>query len=826
MKKFLLFFSLLLLNLNLGAQVKGKVTDSDGNPLSTVNIYIENSFIGTTTNDDGFFELALTRDQKGILVFKYLGFKTIKRDLTDERLPLNLDIVMQEERFSLDEVVVSTDDNPANRIIRMAIANRKNMLDKISTFKAKFYSRGLIRIKNAPEKILGRDLGDLGGGLDSTRSGIVYLSETISEISFEQPNNLYEKIKASKVSGDDSGFSFNTASDVNFNFYQNTIELGNQIVSPIADYAFSYYRYRLEGISYDENGNLINKISVIPRRENDRIFKGTIYIVEDQWSIYALELDITGEQAQIPPADVITLNQRFSFSDKDRIWVLISQNIDFSFSIFGVQGSGNFRAVYSNYNFPDSFKKGTFTKEILSFENAANKKDSLFWVMERPVPLTVEELTDYIKKDSIQILRKSKPYQDSIDTKGNKFKMGNLLTGYNHQNSYEDRYWSISGPLSKLSYNTVQGWKPGLRLNFRKNYDDFNRYFEMTHEADYGISDKKFRFNSRFVYKFNNISRPYLALSGGNALRQFNPDNPIEPNINSISSLFFEDNYMKLYERVFVNLAYSEEWFNGLRFFSNLSYEQRKPVYNNSKYRVIDENDDEYSSNNPVDESAFGISPFEKHSLVRLNLGTTITFGQTYMSYPDGKFNLSNPKYPRLQLRYRGGLGSTVSDYNYHMIMGRLFQSFDVGNKGYFQYNLKAGTFINGDDIAFMDYKHFNGNQTHVGTQINYTNVFNNLPYYERSTNSGFIEFHAEHDFRGFIMGKIPALNTLNFNLILGAHALATENSNPYYEFSIGLDNIGFKKIRVLRLDYVRSYQGGFKNDAIVFGLKFLDFID
>ena len=164
-------------------------------------------------------------------------------------------------------------------------------------------------------------------------------------------NKLKEKITASKVSGDNSGFSFNNAIDVDFNFYNNTVEFGNEIVSPIANNAFSYYRYQLEGVFYDVRGNLINKINVLPKRKNDPIFSGSIYIVEDQWTIYALELDITGIQARIPAVDIISLKQSFSYSEKENIWAIISQSIDFKYKFFGIKGDGRFTAVYSNYEF-------------------------------------------------------------------------------------------------------------------------------------------------------------------------------------------------------------------------------------------------------------------------------------------------------------------------------------------------------------------------------------------------------------------------------------------------------------------------------------------
>ena len=159
--------------------------------------------------------------------------------------------------------------------------------------------------------------------------------------------------------------------------------------------------------------------------------------------------------------------------------------------------------------------------------------------------------------------------------------------------------------------------------------------------------------------------------------------------------------------------------------------------------------------------------------------------------------------------------------YHFDQLKAQVFQSFSIGNKGRLRYNINAGTFFNAEDIAFMDYQHFNGNQTHVSTGGTYTNVFNNLDYYSHSTNDKYLEGHLEHDFNGFILGKLPLINKLNFNLIAGAHVLAIPNMKPYQEYSIGMDNIGFGKWRFLRLDYVRSYQDGFQSDALVFGLKF-----
>ncbi|MBT8309042.1 MAG: carboxypeptidase-like regulatory domain-containing protein, partial [Flavobacteriaceae bacterium] len=343
---------------------------------------------------------------------------------------------------------------------------------------------------------------------------------------------------------------------------------------------------------------------------------------------------------------------------------------------------------------------------------------------------------------------------------------------------------------------------------------------------NYGFEDQRLRISGSTTFKFNNVSRPFLTLSGGVRTEQFNESQPISPFINAISTLFFEDNYMKLHDRYFLELSYSHEWFNGFRWFSTISYEQRKPLFNTTDYVIIDESRDIYTSNNPFNENAFGLPTFETHKIVKLNITGRIRFGQNYFSYPGSKANISNNDYPTLYLGYEKGLGADDARFNYDQIKLRVTQRVNLSNKGQFAFNIKAGKLFNAENIAFMDYQHFNGNQTHIGRSESYLNVFNNLPYYSRSTNDKYWEMHLEHDFNGYILGKIPLLNKLNYNLVLGVHTLSTPEFKPYQEFSIGIDDIGFKKFKFMRLDYVRSYQSGYKGDGLIFGLKFLDLID
>ena len=78
----------------------------------------------------------------------------------------------------------------------------------------------------------------------------------------------------------------------------------------------------------------------------------------------------------------------------------------------------------------------------------------------------------------------------------------------------------------------------------------------------------------------------------------------------------------------------------------------------------------------------------------------------------------------------------------------------------------------------------------------------------------------------GFFTNKIPLLNKLKSTLVLGFHELAVPNRKPYTEYTIGLDNLGFGKFKLFRLDYIRSYQNGYIGDGVIFGLKILNALD
>jgi hypothetical protein len=807
------------------AQITGTVRDEKGEPLPFVSIVIENSYKGTTTNDVGKYELNVKSAGHYTLVFQFLGYKTRKVSADIVQFPHTIDVVLSEENIELNEIILNPKDNPANGIIKKAIAARKENSEKTARYRADFYSRGIFRIKNAPKQVLGTKIDMFDDILDSTRTGILYLSETVSHIVYQKPDKMKETIIASKVSGNDNGFSFNNAASVDFDFYENYIQFDINIISPISSNAFNYYKYKLEGTFFTESRQQVSKIKVTPKRPLEPCFEGYIYIIDDSWAIYAVDVSIKGSQMQEPAINTLWIKQNFNYNASNQFWVLNTQTVDFEAGMLGININGRFTYVYSNFEFEEKFEKKTFGSEVLSFEKNANKKDDSYWNQMRPVPLTEEETTDYAKKDKLQIKKKSEPYLDSIDRKRNKFKWSSPITGYTYRNSFKNWSLAYDGLLTGLGFNTVQGYNTYTGISYTKRNPDKRTYTTFGTNMGYGISEERFRATGFVTRKFNNTSNLQMTLSGGSGIEQFNAAKPISRIVNSIATTFFRNNYMKLYDRNFIALNFQDELFNGFSLTANVEYNRRTALFNNTDESIV-RNDKGYTSNNPLAPDVFTSAPFETHHLAKAQVMARIAFGQKYWTRPDGKFNIPNDNYPVLFLGFEKGFAGSEKKYEFGHAMTRLVYDLDLGNKGVLGINLKAGKFFDADNIAFVDYKHFNGNRTHIGQSERYLNTFNLLPYYTSSTNDSYFESHFEYDDDGYITNKIPLLNKLKSTLVIGAANLAIPDRKPYNEFSIGLDNLGFGKFKIFRVDYVRAYQSGFLGDGVVFGLKFLNILD
>ena len=804
MIRIIYFIVLLVSSGNLLAQyftISGKITDGNNQSLPFSSVQVKGTTQGTNANADGFYSLKL---QAGTydLIFQYIGYKkkveTIIVNANDIK-----NVVLNPESYELKEVVVKDGEDPAYAVIRAAIKKRKFYLREVDAYTCKAYIKGLQRLKDFPPKmakLINAMSGNTENKIDSSLLGVVYLSESETKYHFRKPNDEKEIMYSSRVSGKNNSFSFNQVSDMRFNMYQNLILLeglsDRPFISPISETALLSYRYKLLGTTF-EDGKMINKIAITPKRATDPCFRGIIYIQENSWRVHSVDVYLTKE-AKIDFVDTLRIKELNS-PVNDTTWMTTSLNLLFNYKVFGFVGEGYFNAIFSEYDLHPVFPKNFFKNEVLKVEDGSNKKDSVYWMKSRPVPLTKEEQRDYTKKDSVQKITSTDRYKDSVDRKYNKFKLGSILLGYNYFKTAKQFHLVTSGLLtSGIQYNTVEGVNASVKVGLTKKYDD-NRSQNLIATARYGFSNYLWGGALNWTYLKNPKKFETFSVKIGTSAVQFNSSEPINASMNTYYTLFSNDNYMKLYKKSYAAFGYKKELINGLVAYVNAEYAERSPLRNTANYLWIDDKHKLFTSNNPqkplTDDSSFTVN----NSFV-VELGFSIRFKQKYITRPNEK-RITGSKFPIINVLYTKAIAGLNTKADYDLARMSIDDNIKLGLVGTFVYKLKGGYFLSNTYTDFMDYKHFDGNQTILANN-DYLNSFKILPYYTYSTNKWYVEAHAEHHFNGFIFNKIPILKKTRIQEVVGGHALFNDKADKYIEVNFGLEHI----LQIIRVDYVLGY--------------------
>ena len=797
----ILFCSLANLAVAQQHTISGTIRDTGGQPVPFASVYLKNTTKGTSANIDGKYAIKLNNGEY-TLSFRAVGYKQ-QDNIINLNSDLNLDIKLSSESYTLENVTIKANaEDPAYAVIRQAIKKRKEHLNEVNEFACDVYIKGVQQLKSSPKKFMGRDIKKVME-LDTNGKGIIYLSESQSKFNFKRPNAIHEEMISSKIAGRNNAFSFNKASDLVINFYDNYL-LENKLstrgfISPIADNALFYYKYKSLGES-EENGVRVHKIQVIPRRENDPVFRGIIYIIDNNWRIYNTDLFLT-KSAGINFIDTLNINQQFT--KVDDVYMPISVNFQFNGDILNFKFAGYFVGIYSNYNLNPKFPKNFFNGEILKVTKLVNKKDSIYWSNNRPIPLTLDEKVNYVKKDSLAKLKESKKYLDSLEKENNKFGIGKLLLrGVSINDRYDKEYYTFDPVLRAIFYNTVEGLTIKYGVTYKKVFEN-NVSYSIRPEVRYGFANQKLTASLTGNYLYNPLKRASVGGSFGNGIFDMNNLGTMTTIGNMINTLLYEKNFPKFYEKSFVNINTTRELATGLQ--ANLAVDYNKNHYltNSTNFKLFDNKDREFTSNNPFSPNV-ETPLFPTYTSVSATASLTYTFGQKYITRPDGKF-YTESKYPRITVLYKKGINGVLgSDIDYDFVKAELFQDrISLGLWGYTSFLVGAGKFLNNSKMYYLDYKHFKGNISTIFPPN--LGKFQYLDFYQFSTNQQYFEAHLEHNFAGFFLNKVPLLRKAKLEEFMGGGYLSSPEKRNYKEFYFGIQRL------VLRASYGFAYDGAKK---------------
>lgn len=799
-------------------KIYGTVFTEQGDLLPYSSITVKGTSKGASANDKAKFSFSLAKGSYTI-VCQHIGYTTVEKKIILSE-DTELSFVMPLQKLEMSEVVVkSGSEDPAYEMIRQAIRKRPYYDKQVKAFEVDLYAKDLVKLRKMPKKIFGRkipeaDVADMG--LDSSGKGIIYLSESVAKVAIQQPDKFKMNVISSRISGS-GGFGFTFPAFISL--YTNNVKLFTErinprgFVSPIADGALGFYKYKFLG-TFWEDGKAVNTIRVTPRRTYEPLFTGVINITDDDWRIHSFDLMVT-KSAQLELLDTLKITQLHVPVTRE-VWRTKNQVLYFNFKQFGIDAVGNFVNVYNNYNVDPRFGKKYFDKVIIKYDTAVNKRSKEYWDTIRPIPLEPEEFKDYQVKDSIFELRKDSALTqqalDSLRKKQGKLKPLKFFWGGVNRRIYQkDKTvaWGVQPLLPDLEYNTVEG----VAMKVNGYVSAYNKKLKSSVSFEphlrYGFGNghlnawASLQFRTRDAEANKRIRQYSWTFAGGKRVSEFNKDQNSSPLINSISTLLYGENRMKIYENYFGGMAFSRRFESGLRFTVSGVYENRLPLDNTSKFTFSKKDTVNFTPNYPVEKMS---SQFSQHQAAILSFSVSVKPGQKYIEFPNYKAAVGS-RYPTFTLNYTKGVNELFgSDVDFDKWKFSVRDDKNLKLLGTFKYNLGIGGFLNNKKVFVQDYQHFRGNMSIAAGD--YLSTFQVAQPYQNSTSENFYSYgHIEHHFNGLLTNKIPLFKRLNWTLVAGSNALYIDKSTNHIEAFVGLENI----LKIFRVDFVAAYINGGK---------------
>lgn len=846
--KGLLFLLVFFLSCNLFATgVRGTVRGDDGKPLPYATIYVKETGSGTTTNEEGYYEITLAAGAYS-LVYQFLGFQTELRkiEITDRFIELN--IVLKVQTTLLREVTVKAgNEDPAYTIMRKAIAKADYHQNQIDQYKALVYIKGTGRLKDYPwlfKKALEKE------GVTKDR---LFVTESVSEVTYTRPAKFEERVISIYSNGKDNNTSPNQF--IYGSFYEPVI---GGTISPLSPKAFSYYRFEYAGTFRDRDYS-ISKIKVTPRSKGDDVVDGIIYIVEDWWSIHSLDIHTSKYGIDFFVKSVYA-------PIEEKAWLPVSHQFKMDGKVFGFDFEYNYLATIKDYKIklneelyidntqmevvdeklekehakqieknhkPESgelqkrLESGkeitrkelkTLVKEYekqelkqqdepevvsnVSFkvDSGAYKKDSAYWALMRPVPLTREEIKGYEKADSLAEVEQKKEAGDTLKrSKHAGFQPWDLILGDTYKMSKHANL--VIHPLES-EFNTVEGYAFPFRVSFGVIMQDTNKTsFSITPRIRYAIAREKISGTLQFLAK-NKTGE--FKMEGGRYVQQFNHGNPISPLVNTITTLFLEKNLMKLYERDYVDISYARIITPFMTVSTSWSWNERYQLFNNTNYKLINRKHIEGYTPNTPENIELEDTAFPDHHAFIGSVAVTVQPWLKYRIRNGVKYPIQDSS-PAFTMSYHKGFdGMLNSDVDFDRLEAGMKYQFNVGIRGKIDMSLQAGAFLNASQLYFMDYKHFAGNQTPF-TTTDPVGSFRLLDYYLYSTSDKYFTGSIHYQFRKFLVTSFPLLRLTGIRENVFVNYLAAPASHNYTEAGYSIDGI----FRIFRLEVAAAFQDG-----------------
>ncbi len=806
----MLIFSFLSLSENaLYAQslITGLVVDKETDrPIAGASVSLSNSNIGTSTDSLGKFQLSI-KSSNGKLVIQALGFKTQVLSIPSDTKDW---VIGMESTSSVIETIsithrgkYSNKNNKAVELIDLVIDHKyKNRLTGKDSLQFKQYDKlkfGLVDPKATFQKGL-LDLNFLFENIDSSSMAnkkllTVFLEESNAHVYGKRnPSKFKKQIYSQKKTEYNKRYinNPNIQEFMNYMFqpvdvYDESIYVINkQFLSPIADNAKLYYRYYITDTIFNDEGYFIH-LEFEPRNEKDLLFNGTLTIAMDgSYAVKAAQLAIS-KHSNLNFLKEGTIAFHYS---KQEQGVMLLDSTQF-FTTFGIRKGESFFAYRTSINsdyllnkpFPEQIFKGAPVQVLANAEQIP---------LERPVQLSPTEAKTY---ENIDRLNSKKSFNAM------------LATGYLLAQGYYVLGKVELGPLEYLySRNNIEGNR--FRLGGRTTQELTDKAYLEGYLA-YGLSDERLKYylkaavslNGQSVVKFpahyieaaiqHDILEPGMSISylkGDSFFRSIRKNSPT-----------------KWFDTKAYQLQHVVEFGNHISLSTSFTHMNRNTVGDLRLVSSSDPNQLLQQINTNEAQVDLRWAPNEKFYYRNLTRRSIIE------------------RYPVFNLSYTRSIpGIFNTSYPYEKVKASATKRLFLNQLGFADVQFTAGKIWGTLPYPLLELP--NVRQKDDRHKIDY-DLMNPMEF----TADEFLKFGFYHQMQGFILNKIPLIKKLKLREVWGAQMfygklsdhnnpylsgsvvdfdknadgeIITQvlNKTPYWEGSVGLDNI----FHVLRVEYVK----------------------
>lgn len=770
MKGLLFSLFLLLITITASAQsfrVYGKITNSKLEPLAFATLQLKDQNLATSSREDGSFLFNLEVGEYNIIA-TMIGYQTqIIHVVVNKDISLN--ITMQEEEKSMEGVVIKIKvKDRAEEIIKNVIRNKDALMAASGDYSAQLYIKATqqdsLKKKDRPKT-------DTTSADPSADLQNISMAEVLLHLDYASDQKIKEERLAVKKNGNTDGMFYLTATQGNFNFYNNLIKVPSlsevPFLSPMSYSGLLAYRFKTLKIE-KKNGHKYYVIQVKPRQLSNATVEGEVTIQDTIFAITHARFSLPSYH--LTQYDFFEVDQQYEFV-QNKAWMLTREQFNYYSKTNKEKISGQTLVVFSDYELNKQFSRNHFGTEVSSTAEAAYEKDSSFWKTARVEPLTDKEIRYVRYQDSIYQVTHTKIYLDSIDKVNNRITWKKLgFIGQTFYNREKERTWVLPAAVSLYEPFQFGGARIHPSIFYFKKYPS-RKDITVLADVSYGLRNHDFNGGLQLRRLYNPFSRAYFTVE---LQRDFDHIYENDAWINQIQrSSYFLNN--------FFSAAHGIEVANGLFVFTQADYALRRSVIGYKTNSRADSLFGDFLDNNkPV-----GFEPYNAfYGTVRMEY----TPHQRYIREPKEKIILGS-KWPTAFITWKKGIPdflTSQTDFDY--LEFGFKQTINVGVLGNLRYEVKTGSFLTKKDLRLLDYSF-----QRRGDPLFFSNpdrsfqaLDSTFPLFKR-----FYQGHIVHEFNGALINKIPLLKKLQLREIAGGGILyAPERNLKYFELFAGVERV------------------------------------